>query len=323
MQDLPNFGKRLTHASLFSGIGGAELAAAWMGWENLFHCDINPFGLQVLRYWFPKSKEYNDIKNTDFTPWRGRVDVLTGGFPCQCFSLSGRRRGRDDDRYLWPEMCRAIREIQPRYVVGENVIGILSMVECEEERVVAGAPSLFDPSRDIRTVTYRFTTERIMSDLEACGYAVQPFVIPSVAIGAPHVRERVWFIARRTPDTHGTGRGEGESQGVQGDKDGSYSVKDQLHGVPRGGGAPRTSPEPVMSEPRPIPPFGGFQDFPTKSPLCGGDDGLPDGVADSPVFNGEFSQWRTEAVKALGNAWCPQVAMEIFRAIEADATLSF
>ena len=72
----------MTHASLFSGIGGAELAASWMGWDNVFHCEINPFGRKVIEYWFPKSKSYEDIKTTDFREWRGKIDVLTGGFPC-------------------------------------------------------------------------------------------------------------------------------------------------------------------------------------------------------------------------------------------------
>ena len=79
----------MTHASVFSGIGGPEVAATMLGWENLFHCEINPFGRQVLDYWYPNSKSYEDITTTDFTEWRGRVDVLTGGFPCQPFSLTG------------------------------------------------------------------------------------------------------------------------------------------------------------------------------------------------------------------------------------------
>ena len=106
-------GKFVTHASLFSGIGGAEIAAEWMGWKNIFHCEINPF----------------DITKTDFTPWRGRIDVLTAGFPCQPFSLAGQRKGADDDRYLWPQVVRVIREIRPAWVVGENVAGILTMVQ--------------------------------------------------------------------------------------------------------------------------------------------------------------------------------------------------
>lgn len=124
---------RLTHASLFSGIGGDFRAADWAGWQNLFHCEINPFCRRVLEYHYPNSKSYDDITKTDFTPWRGKVTVLTGGFPCQPFSLAGRRKGADDDRYLWPQMLRAIREIQPAWVVGENVNGIRSMVQSREE----------------------------------------------------------------------------------------------------------------------------------------------------------------------------------------------
>ena len=120
---------RLTHGSLFSGIGGPEVAAEMMGWENVFHCDINPFGRKVLDYWYPNSKSYEDITKTDFTEWRGKIDVLTGGFPCQPFSVAGKRKGADDNRYLWPHMLRAIREIRPAWVVGENVAGILTMVQ--------------------------------------------------------------------------------------------------------------------------------------------------------------------------------------------------
>lgn len=83
----------MTHASLFSGIGGPEVAAAMMGWENAFHCEINPFGRAVLEYWFPNSKSYEDITKTDFREWRGKIDILTGGFPCQPFSYAGKRGG--------------------------------------------------------------------------------------------------------------------------------------------------------------------------------------------------------------------------------------
>ena len=120
---------KFTHGSLFSGIGGPEIAAEEMGWKNMFHCEINPFGRKILDYWFPNSKSYEDITKTNFTEWRGKINVLTGGFPCQPFSCAGQRKGAEDDRYLWPEMLRAIREIQPDWVVGENVAGILSMVQ--------------------------------------------------------------------------------------------------------------------------------------------------------------------------------------------------
>ena len=83
----------MRHASLFSGIGGPEVAAAMLGWDNVFHCEINPFGRAVLEYWFPESKSYEDITKTNFSEWRGKVDVLTGGFPCQPFSYAGKRGG--------------------------------------------------------------------------------------------------------------------------------------------------------------------------------------------------------------------------------------
>ena len=134
----------MTHASLFSGIGGAELAASWMGWNNLFLCEINPFGRKILDYYFKESKSYEDITKTDFREWRGKVDVLTGGFPCQPFSQAGKRKGDTDDRYLWPEMLRAIREIQPTWVVGENVAGITNMVESGEEFEMGRSDDFFN-----------------------------------------------------------------------------------------------------------------------------------------------------------------------------------
>ena len=85
----------MNHASLFSGIGGPEVAAAMLGWNNVFHCEINPFGRSVLEYWFPDSVSYEDITKTDFRQWRGRIDVLTGGFPCQPFSYAGKRGGAE------------------------------------------------------------------------------------------------------------------------------------------------------------------------------------------------------------------------------------
>ena len=98
----------MNHASLFSGIGGFDLAAREVGWNNVFQCEIDPFCQSVLKYYFPKTVLYEDIKRTDFTSWKGKIDVLTGGFPCQPFSVAGQRKGADDNRYLWPEMLRVI-----------------------------------------------------------------------------------------------------------------------------------------------------------------------------------------------------------------------
>ena len=207
----------MTHASVFSGIGGPEVAATMLGWDNLFHCEINPFGRQVLDYWYPNSKSYEDITRTDFTEWRGRVDVLTGGFPCQPFSYAGRRRGAEDDRYLWPSMYRAIDEIQPTWVVAENVAGILTMVEQGEVSKVAGTASLFDAFDDLRgryELRETFTLQRICTDLESHGYAVQPVLVPACAVGAPHRRDRVFIVARRvTADTRSGGQSAPEQQG--------------------------------------------------------------------------------------------------------------
>lgn len=415
----------MTHASLFSGIGGAEIAAAWLGWENLFHCDINEFGRKVLGYWFPQSKEYNDIKTTDFTEWRGRVDVLTAGFPCQPFSLAGKRRGADDDRYLWPETLRAINEIRPAWFVGENVFGIASMVLPGEEVDMGRTDDLFEEGNLYRTER-RFVLDRICRDIEDAGYTVQPVVIPACAVGAPHRRDRVWFVARREdvghdaedPDRHGRGdladpdsdgfhRGDGkdeviaderrvdalgdaceggphsspdtacgecpplqESLGGEGagervvsqsaERRGSPDRAGGLAGVPRAdaesrgaglqeegpelpaagsaGGVPQAAPHPDSGRPeeadgqrpepeadergglrgyvpgeRRIPRFEGWEGFPTQPPVCRGDDGLPFGVADLSI---PFGRWRREAIKALGNAWVPEVAYEIFRIIQ-------
>lgn len=186
----------MKHASLFSGIGGAELAATWMGWENVFHCEISEFPRKVLEYWYPNSVSYEDITTTDFTSWRGKVDILTGGFPCQPFSMAGKRLGAEDDRYLWPHMLRAIREIQPTWVVGENVAGLVTMVQPSEEFEVGGQASLFEENYRTRE-EQTYTIEEICQGLEQAGYSVQPFVVPACAVGAPHRRDRIWLVAHR------------------------------------------------------------------------------------------------------------------------------
>lgn len=162
--------KKTTHGSLFSGIGGFDLAAEWMGWENMFHCEINPFAQKVLNYYWPNAISYDDITKTDFTIHRGTIDILTGGFPCQPYSTAGKQLGKADDRHLWPEMLRAIREIAPRYIVGENVRGLVSW----------NGGMVFD---------------EVQSDLEAAGYEVLPFLLPASSVGARHDRKRIWFIA--------------------------------------------------------------------------------------------------------------------------------
>ena len=160
----------MRHGSLFSGIGGFDLAAEWMVWENIFHCEWNDFGQTILKYYWPKAISYEDITKTDFTIHRGSIDILTGGFPCQPYSNAGSRKGKEDERHLWPEMLRAIREIKPKWILGENVSGITS----------------WDKG---------LVFEEIQNDLEIEGYEVQPILLPALCVGADHIRERVWFIA--------------------------------------------------------------------------------------------------------------------------------
>lgn len=309
----------MTHASLFSGIGGAELAAEWMGWENLFHCEIQEFPRRVLEYWYPNSKSYEDITKTDFTDWRGKVDVLTGGFPCQPFSLAGRRAGAADDRYLWPEMLRAIREIQPTWVVGENVAGLLTMVQPGDEAKMGRTDDIFEENYIYREER-RFTLDEICEGLEREGYSVQPFIVPACAVGAPHRRDRVWIVAH----ADGTGLQEARSEQQAAGAAGGGQEDDMAHaaGIGRDAcelhdGEPAQAQEEERGEEqfsRADCPQDRWRDFPTQSPVCGGDDGVPIGLAGI-----SFPRWRQEAVKALGNAWVPQVAYEIFRAIAIAA----
>ena len=163
----------VTHGSLFSGIGGFDLAAEWMGWENKFHCEWNDFGQKVLKHYWPNATSYGDITKTDFSIHRGSIDIISGGFPCQPYSMAGKRKGKEDDRHLWPEMLRAIREIQPRWVVGENVLGLVNW---------SGG----------------LVFHEVQADLEAAGYEVWPYVLPACGVNAPHRRDRVWFVAKNT-----------------------------------------------------------------------------------------------------------------------------
>lgn len=194
----------MNHISLFSGIGGFDLAAEWAGWKNIAHCEINPFGQKVLNYYWPEAESITDIKKHDFSKYDGTVDIITGGFPCQGFSLAGKRLGTDDDRYLWPEMLRAIRESKPTWVIGENVAGILSMEDKSgvwgevfpvmEGRTIVRYDTI-DHYEAIYTRQAKMLVSSICEDLEKEGYEVQPIAIPAGAIGAPHKRERIWFLA--------------------------------------------------------------------------------------------------------------------------------
>lgn len=188
----------MTHASLCTGIGACELAATWMGWENLFSCEIDEFCNKVLKHHYPKATHYGNIFEQDFREWRGRVDVLTAGFPCQPFSIAGARNGAEDDRYLWPEVLRVINEVRPTWFVGENVGGIITMVLPGEETKVGSYTDVCGENYTFYEKRQRFVIEQIRIDLASIGYSLQPVVIPACAVGAPHRRDRVWFIANRS-----------------------------------------------------------------------------------------------------------------------------
>lgn len=166
---------------LFSGIGGFSLAASWV-WgdehEIAAFVESDPFCRKVLKKHWPDVPIISDIR--EYKHDATVIDLLTGGFPCQPFSVAGKRGGKADDRYLWPEMLRVIKAVRPSWIIGENVAGIINL-----------------------------ELDRVLSDLENAEYEVQAFVIPACAVGAPHRRDRVWILGRRQdvndPESGGCG----------------------------------------------------------------------------------------------------------------------
>lgn len=160
----------MTHVSLFTGIGGLDLAAEWAGFETVLQVEMDDYANKVLEKHWPNVKRIKDIRDVSRESVSGAVTVISGGFPCQPFSAAGKRGGREDDRYIWPEMLRVIREINPAWVVGENVAGLLS---------INGGMEI----------------ESIIVDLETEGYEIIPALYPAASVGAPHRRDRVFIVA--------------------------------------------------------------------------------------------------------------------------------
>ncbi len=380
----------MRHGSLFSGIGGFDLAAQWMGWTNVFHTEWNEFGQKVLQHHFPNSIQYHDIIKTDYSIHNGDIDIITGGFPCQPFSLAGKRKGTDDERYLWHEMLRAIQQIQPTYVVAENVRGLL-------------------------TIDGGMVFEQVCLDLEAEGYEVQPVLLPAAGVNAPHRRDRIFIVgyaantckqrsqetcenrkasdsigksaelrettaecsegmARTEPTANtnsfgrqdntrsvdgkaettdgkrqyaihtwiecvGTSRttantndnrnsSQGQGEEVEGNRCRNNGIKEQwkqssewsdgLHGfqpnAANTNSRRQSAEEHRQAQSRWIAETSipnNWQNFPTESAICGGNDGLPD-----RLDNITFPKWRNESIKAFGNAVVPQLILPIFQTIE-------
>jgi DNA (cytosine-5)-methyltransferase 1 len=313
----------MTHGSLFSGMGGFDLAAEWMGWENVFHCEWKEFNQKILKYYWPNATTYTDITKSDFTIHRGTIDILTGGFPCQPYSVAGKRKGKEDERHLWPEMLRAIREISPRWVVGENVGGLVSW----------NGGMVF---------------EEVQTQLEAEGYEVQAFILPACAVNAPHRRDRVWFIAYASMFQRDSKRSQEFDSRPRGNACCNFkrvSCKESFTNtsIKSGGGKlferqrerelrgcncehdvanPNEERLQCQRESTKLGRgrFGEYHsqnngttwdNFPTQSPICTRDDGFSsqlDGIT--------FPKWRNESIASGGNAIVPQVAYQIFKSIQ-------
>lgn len=284
----------MKHLSLFSGIGGFDLAAEWMGWENIGQVENDPFCTKVLNKNFPNVQKYSDIKDFPAANFTDRPDIITGGFPCQPFSQAGKRQGTNDNRHLWPQMLRVISTIKPTWVVAENVRGLL-------------------------TIEQGMVFEQVCLDLEAIGYEVQPLVIPAIAVGAPHRRDRVWFIAYSEEKASRTNKSitnsdrkrhkwgeceEGQSTRYDNATQNTISERGsrghensrQILGI----GQPEIKNERPSWE-------SDWHEVATE--LCSVDDGLS---VELGGFKLSKAGHRNAQIKAYGNAIVPQVAYEIF-----------
>lgn len=302
----------MTHLSLFSGIGGLDLAAEWAGFETVGQCEFADYPTKVLEKHWPDVPRWRDIRTLTKESFHERtglrtVDVISGGFPCQPFSVAGKQKGKGDERYLWPEMLRVIRELRPRCVVGENVPGIL--------RIAAG---------------------QVVKDLEQAGYHVVVFNFEAAAVGAWHRRARVFFVAyadgarscEGTDEKH-TASGEFATQFRP---SASSKALADAEGE-RGQGCPAIRPA-VQEE-------GSWEmqsdkcrcDASTNNTVRGGCDGNDRRSESQELANGRC--WavepdvgrmasgiphRVDRLKCLGNAVVPQQAYPIFRALREELT---
>ena len=306
----------MKHMGLFEGIGGFSLAARWAGWITPVMVEWNTYCQAVLRKNFPDATIFSDIRNFDGRPYAGQIDVITGGFPCQPFSHAGKRAGTADDRYLWPEMLRVIREVGPEWVVGENVAGLLTM---DGGRVLQG----------------------ILADLENAGYRPEIYLIPALAIGAPHRRDRLWIVAHRngihSNRAGGTRDGRAESATWHAASAGEATVIGIPQGPPTyavGNGArnrhsanadcPGWETHGVSANGnREIGTCyaGHFANhwYEVATRICGMDDGFPGGVDGVGEIPAKKSTGKASRLEALGNAIVPQIAYQIFEAINEAA----
>ena len=272
----------LTHFSLFSGIGGLDLAAEWAGFQTVGQVETADYANKILKKHWPDVPRWEDIKDvTIHTVREAGIEhaptVLSGGFPCQPFSCAGQRKGAEDDRYLWPEMLRVVQELRPAWVIGENVAGIVSLA-----------------------------LDDVLADLERAGYSCRAFLLPAAGVGAPHMRDRVFIVAHEAHDgpnplrpgcekldapsvatAPGHGAGGADSRDVLHSNFGLREPERQDRRVGRFAQPlswrEREMPSPVL-----------------ESRVCGMADGIPN---------------RVDRLRCLGNAVVPQQAYPFFQAI--------
>lgn len=268
----------MNHLDLFSGIGGFALAARWAGINTVAFCEIEPFAQKVLKKNFPSVPVFPDICKLKRSDINESIDIITGGFPCQPFSIAGKKRGTDDDRDLWPEMFRIIKEFKPTWVIGENVANFVGMA-----------------------------FERTKANLESEGYEVQPLIIPACGLNAPHKRDRVWIVAYS--DSIRRAKGDRANSGVNETGENTYRQgKTNTNNIGRASEAMAYANSQNVEGQRQEPIRTQGENNTISNPCWWNTE--PDV---GRVANGVPN--RVDRLKGLGNAIVPQVAYQIMKGI--------
>ena len=300
--------EKLKVLDLFSGIGGFSLGLERAGMETIAFCEIEPFCQKILNKHWPDLPIAEDIRNltykngalynADRIIYHGEIDVVCGGFPCQPFSVAGRKKGTQDHRDLWPQMFRIIQQAKPTWIIGENVANFTNMA---------------------------FTRTKI--DLENQGYVVQPFIVPACAVNAPHRRDRIWIVANSIADndTKALKREPAKKDRMETEKQAQYNSSrqsgraanlEQKHSHKNDQHFDTSDPNNKRCKGSECQAFqgkrvqswqfkGSYQGWSdgwpvSKSRVCGVDDGIPN---------------RTHRLKSLGNSVVPQIPEIIGHAI--------
>jgi DNA (cytosine-5)-methyltransferase 1 len=265
------------HISLFSGIGGLDLAAERAGFTSVLQVERDPFCLKVLEKHWPDTRRIYDIREVTRASHEGEVTLISGGFPCQPFSEAGKRRGTADDRYLWPEMLRVVGEFMPSFVVAENVSGLLSLNEGME-------------------------LEHILTDLEHLGYEVLPLHFPASGVGANHKRDRVFIVAHST-STNAGGRSEQQEGEEPADRESAFILPYASggSGKAKAGDHHKTMARTTRDEWREVGARGGNHQWAVEPDVGRVAHGVPN---------------RVDRLRALGNAVVPQQAYPVFAALD-------